>query len=82
METIKQLLEKYARPFLSKQITRWLLIGLAAICAKLGLDEAEHYGWIYGFSDFAAAAALAIAQILLDKYHHNKDLAQVPPKKK
>ena len=85
MDTIKTLLlaafEKFARPFLSKVLTRYILIGLAFLCGWLGMDPAAHGGWVSGFVAFVLAALAASLQLLIDYIHHRKDLAQVPPEK-
>ena len=80
MDTIKKLLNDWARPLLAKYATRALLYGGSVLAAKFAIDApkddtvAELGGWV-------AAAVCAGLAMLIDRWHAKKDLAEVPPKK-
>ena len=78
MDTIKEILNQYARPFLVKHLTRWLTYGSAAISAKLAITAPDDdtvtkaAGWI-------AATIMAAVAMLIDWLHHRKDRAGSNP---
>ena len=80
METLKELLAKYGRPFVAKYLTRVLLYGAAALSAKAGIDSPST-DTVTKVAEWGAAVACVGVAALIDHYHHKKDLAEVPPKK-
>ena len=80
MDTIKSLLNTFARPLLSKYIIRLVGYGLTAVSAKLAIDapdsdaQAKLAGWI-------TAGIIAGLTMLIDYFQHRTDKAEVPPVK-
>ena len=74
MDTIKALLDKYARPFLAKYAVRVVSYGATAISAKLAID-APSADWQTQTANWLVTAALAGITMLIDYLHHKADTA-------
>jgi len=73
MDTIKNLLNTYARPFAAKYATRAVLYGMTALTAKLSMDNTGTAGTAQVVGEWLATAACAAAAMLCDWLHHRAD---------
>ena len=77
VDAIRDFLNRWARPLLSKWLTRAVLYGAAAITAKLGSDTmGSDTGAAVG--EFVASGVCAGLAMLVDWLHHRKDKAEAP----
>lgn len=72
MDAIKSLLDKLARPFLVKALTRLLAYGAAAVSAKLAIS-APSGDTQAQVVDWAASALCAGVALGIDWLHHRAD---------
>ena len=79
MDTIKAMLQKYARPFLVKYAIRVVTYGATAISAKLAIAS-PNADWQTQTADWLATAALAAITMLIDYYRHKADNPTTPSK--
>jgi hypothetical protein len=72
---LNDLLDRFARPFLAKCLTRLITWGATAICGYLAL-AAPDQTWTTQAAATAAGAACLIAATTIDRWHHKADTSR------
>lgn len=73
MDQLKEILSKWLRPFVSKAITRFLLWGIAFLCAKLAVEAPKDQSWVTSLSEWVATVVCVGLAGLVDYFHHKAD---------
>ena len=75
MQVLRELLNKYFRPFVAKYILRVLLYGAGALGNAIGYMAPDEATMEKVASHLAGIGCLALAAII-DRIHHRKDRAE------
>ena len=71
---------KLVRKPLVKILTRLIGYGLGTAFAAMGLKSMETESVTVGLAEAGASLAILVIAGLIDKWHHNKDIAEEPPR--
>jgi hypothetical protein len=88
MDTLKDILSRYGRPFLVKIVLRaigyglsvgWIAKGYAILAPVAGTPTQPTSADAAGWADMAAGLTIGVVMAVIDYYQHKADKAETPP---
>jgi len=73
-------IEKLVRAPLVKILSRIIGYGVGSLLGAIGIESMEKDSVSLGLAQAVTALIILVATGIIDKWHHNKDIAEEPPK--